>query len=1236
MKENKSTYSYLIEHMQNPSFQKVWDIAYDFVRKLPSDLCDELHESLNRGIDVLDSEPLLQMYFYSFGKMHNAKLQYVFEHLQKNVIEKKEIEIVDYGCGQGLATICYHDFLLEHNPEQNVKRIILIEPSSMALSRAELLCSRFFPNAEIVAINKQFDELTNDDLKLSLNIPTFHLFSNILDVESYDLSHFSKIVKEQSVGDNEYVMVSPMQNILRVQRLKAFATAIDKTIYFEQYLDKRQLDKDKDWTCVALICSNSIKQVLIEQDYDVLKKETSRLLDNEKEELYNEHCIDFFQKIQSYANQGDKRFQNLLGIWYENGIGTEQNSQLAFEWYKKSAEQGHDAAIYNLGICYSDGFGVEKNLENAYSLFLKSASLGFSDAKYQLFKCYLDGLGTPKDEKKAIKALKEAIKLKHPKSCFIMAKFCQSGKHVKEDERKALGLFKKAAELQYAPAQEVLGNVYRKGLLGEEESPKKSFKWYYKAAEQDRASAQFYIGYYYGSGYGVKKDANIAFEWYTRAAQHNNPSALNNLAICYEYGKGVEIDLPKAVYYYEKAAELGNITAQKNLANCYRNGTGVKPDTNKEFYWTLEAAKQFDLVSQQKIALYYFKGYGTNKSKEEALVWCARYKSTEDALEWYARDYLKAEYVNKIDNVDDAFRFFFEKAEKGDSQSLYLVGKCWQYGVGTEKNNEVANSYFEKAAELGHIESIIKTGKFLSLYKFCSTSEEANTFKDAYGVKYSKDRKVLISSGYQNVNEYIIPKGTRVICNGAFNGHFKKIVIPSSVLIIGANPFAEYGWSRCDVKEVECHSPNYIVSDHALYTRDEKKMISFFGRTSKFAIPQGVEVIGERAFWENEDLVEIEFSNSLHTIEDEAFMSCLKLKEISLPNSVTSIGRKCFYGCESLSRILSLGRVNIIKEGSFMGCSIQLLSLPETLIEIGNDAFNSNNELEHITLPNCTKRLGNSCFAFSSLKKVILNKELQEIGDFCFFKCPIDKITIPSQVKVIGVNPFVGVKSVECNGNDRYASENGLLYDKQDGTLISQYCESEIGVFQPISQIGSFAFYDSDVTDAFLGSNINKIAPWAFYKAKRIEKVSWRSSRITEIPIGCFGECSNMYKLDVPVTVKVVQKGALFDCFGLRKIRIENPTVIVNEEVFMRTDRPTDIPHSYWPRRHLMGSTIVESLGRRDLDFNSFTKIDVIVPKGCADKFHFSAIYDYDPFNSHSNYGYGMDRSFTVKEEGNE
>ncbi len=302
MKENRTTYSYLIEHMQEPSFLKVWDIAFDFVRKLPSDLCDELHESLNRGVDVLDSEPLLQMYIYAFGKMHKAKLQYAFEHMHKNTVKYSEVEIVDYGCGQGLATICYHDYLQEHNKEQKVKRIILIEPSSMALSRAELLCSRFYPDVEIIAINKQFDELTKEDLIISSEIPTIHLLSNILDVDSYDLQHFSQIVKEQSVGDNEYLIVSPMQNTMRIQRLRDFVSIIEKHIYFEQYLDKRQLDGEKEWTCAVLLCSQCNT---IEYDCEKVFEEARKIAENDNKAHNEDYYRDLFHKLQVCAKLGD-------------------------------------------------------------------------------------------------------------------------------------------------------------------------------------------------------------------------------------------------------------------------------------------------------------------------------------------------------------------------------------------------------------------------------------------------------------------------------------------------------------------------------------------------------------------------------------------------------------------------------------------------------------------------------------------------------------------------------------------------------------------------------------------------------------------------------------------------------------------------------------------------------------------------------------------------------------------
>lgn len=325
MKESKTTYSYLIEHMQEPSFQKVWNIAYDFVRKLPNELCNELHDELNRGVDILDSEPLLQMYIYSFGKMHNAKLQFAFEHLRQNVKKYDEVELIDYGCGQGIASICYHDFILKNNLEQKVKKITLIEPSEMALSRAELLCSRFYPNTYIVAINKQFDELTTDDIDISKEIPTIHLLSNVLDVESYDLSRFSQFVKEKSMGNNEYVLVSPIQNAQRTRRLKIFATILEMDVYFEQYLEKKRLNPYKDWTCAILLCTNTAHEE---------------------------------------------------GVRNIKGDGINLNIEETILSLTKAAQMGHIPSIERIISLFKKGNRIEHFSDEQYDVFVKAAKLG--------------------------------------------------------------------------------------------------------------------------------------------------------------------------------------------------------------------------------------------------------------------------------------------------------------------------------------------------------------------------------------------------------------------------------------------------------------------------------------------------------------------------------------------------------------------------------------------------------------------------------------------------------------------------------------------------------------------------------------------------------------------------------------------------------------------------------------------------------------------------------------------
>ena len=58
------------------------------------------------------------------------------------------------------------------------------------------------------------------------------------------------------------------------------------------------------------------------------------------------------------AEQGDARFQSLVGKMYAKGKGVPRDDKTAVKWYRLAAEQGNASAQFNLGMMYGNGRGV--------------------------------------------------------------------------------------------------------------------------------------------------------------------------------------------------------------------------------------------------------------------------------------------------------------------------------------------------------------------------------------------------------------------------------------------------------------------------------------------------------------------------------------------------------------------------------------------------------------------------------------------------------------------------------------------------------------------------------------------------------------------------------------------------------------------------------------------------------------------------------------------------------------
>lgn len=93
--ENNTNYAYKLKYMDTASFDEVRKLSANFCQELPQSLADELYETLNRGVDLLDSEPQMAAYMYSFGRMHQAKLEFAFGKLPKDFLLQDEVDIVD-------------------------------------------------------------------------------------------------------------------------------------------------------------------------------------------------------------------------------------------------------------------------------------------------------------------------------------------------------------------------------------------------------------------------------------------------------------------------------------------------------------------------------------------------------------------------------------------------------------------------------------------------------------------------------------------------------------------------------------------------------------------------------------------------------------------------------------------------------------------------------------------------------------------------------------------------------------------------------------------------------------------------------------------------------------------------------------------------------------------------------------------------------------------------------------
>ena len=292
--------------------------------------------------------------------------------------------------------------------------------------------------------------------------------------------------------------------------------------------------------------------------------------------------------------------------------------EIAIQWLRAAAVQGHADAQYQLGLSFSN----KDDDENAIPWLKMAMDQGHKDAQYSWMK--ITAYRGSADAKYAMAAFARergdnlaaedwifrAANAGHALARYEMALILRRQGAVTDVTTPWLRM---AAEQGHGDAQHDLGAALEEDGKGEE-----AVRWYTLAAKNGHVAAQYKLGTnFHGEG-----KTEEAVRWFKLAAGKGNAEAQNDLGVVFlEQERSAE-----AIRWFEQAAEQGLAVAQNNLGGVLRDEGRIEESVP----WFKLAAEQGDADAQFNLGVILLSEGKT----EESVPWfrLAAERGDADAL----------------------------------------------------------------------------------------------------------------------------------------------------------------------------------------------------------------------------------------------------------------------------------------------------------------------------------------------------------------------------------------------------------------------------------------------------------------------------------------------------------------------------------------------------------------------------------------------------------------------------
>ena len=323
------------------------------------------------------------------------------------------------------------------------------------------------------------------------------------------------------------------------------------------------------------------------------------------------------------------------------------------------------------------------------------------------------------------------------------------------------------------------------------------------------------------------------------------------------------------------------------------------------------------------------------------------------------------------------------------------------------------------------------------------------------------------------------------------------------------------------------------------------------------------------------DSGELKYENYLYTVwEDTAKITGYVGQEVSIEIPATINGYI----------VTEIGR------SAFSGCEFEEVRLPESLVIIGDQAFDSS-KLKEIIIPKNVKNMGISDYGGESsfaecknLETVIFEEGMEKIPSFALCECKsVKNITIPESVREIAYAAFknTGIETIKLpsllvdigqsslsNCKSLKSIEIPSSVERIDRAAFAGCEFEEVRLPESLETIGTQAFDSSKLKEIIIPKNVTTMGDSynggksSFAECKNLETVIFEEG-MEKIPICALCECKSVKNITIPESVREIAYAA-FKNTGIETIKLPPLLVDIGQSSLSncKTLKSIEIPSS--------------------------------------------------------------------------